>query len=107
VVGGIFPKTLVPTGIVLLTEFWDKAGYCLIFGILPGGGSGFSNSALDTLRNVKRKWATAPEALRLIPGAFSMQKQEAREKATSSFTKQNRKKGPLKDVLADRGSTPA
>lgn len=55
VICGIFPKTLVPTGIVLPTEFWNKAGYCFIFGILASGGSSFWNSALDTLRNVKTK----------------------------------------------------
>ena len=55
VICGIFPKTLVPTGIALPTEFWNKAGYCLIFGILASGGSSFWNSALDTLRNVKTK----------------------------------------------------
>jgi len=59
VVGGVicslFPKTLVPAGITLPTEFWDKAAYCFLFGILASGGSSFWNSALDTLRNVKTK----------------------------------------------------
>ncbi len=53
VICGFFPKTLVPIGITFPTEFWDKAAYCLLFGILASGGSSFWNSALDTLRNVK------------------------------------------------------
>lgn len=52
---GLFPKTLVPAGITFPTEFWDKAAYCLLFGILASGGSSFWNSALDTLRNVKNQ----------------------------------------------------
>ena len=55
VICGIFPKTLVPAGITLPTEFWDKAAYCFLFGILASGGSAFWNSTLDTLRNVKTK----------------------------------------------------
>ena len=55
VICGVFPKSLVPAGIVLPTDLWNKAGYCLIFGILASGGSSFWNSALDTLRNVKTK----------------------------------------------------
>ena len=57
VICGIFPKTLVPTGITFPTEFWDKAAYCFLFGILASGGSSFWNSALDTLRNVKTTMA--------------------------------------------------
>ncbi|HKW62571.1 MAG TPA: hypothetical protein VJN89_08510 [Candidatus Acidoferrum sp.] len=57
VICGFFPKTLVPTGITFPTAFWDKAAYCFFFGILASGGSGFWNSALDTLRNVKTKMA--------------------------------------------------
>lgn len=55
VICGVFPKTLVPAGIILPAEFWDKAAYCFLFGILASGGSSFWNSALDTLRNVKTK----------------------------------------------------
>jgi len=55
VICGFFPKALVPDGITLPTEVWDKAAYCLLFGILASGGSSFWNSALDTLRNVKTK----------------------------------------------------
>ena len=59
VIGGVicevFPKALVPAGITFPTEFWDKAAYCFLFGILASGGSSFWNSALDTLRNVKTK----------------------------------------------------
>ena len=58
VICGFFPKTLVPAGITFPTEFWDKAAYCLLFGILASGGSSFWNSALDTLRNVKTKMAS-------------------------------------------------
>lgn len=54
---GSFRKTLVPAGITFPTEFWDKAAYCLLFGILASGGSSFWNSALDTLRNVKTSMA--------------------------------------------------
>jgi hypothetical protein len=57
IICGIFPKTLVPTGIAFPTEFWDKAAYCSLFGILASGGSAFWNSALDTLRNVKTSMA--------------------------------------------------
>ncbi len=57
VICGIFPKTLVPTGITFPTEFWDKAAYCFLFGILASGGSSFWNSALDTIRNVKTTMA--------------------------------------------------
>lgn len=57
VICGIFPKTLVPTGITFPTEFWDKGAYCFLFGILASGGSAFWNSALDTLRNVKTSMA--------------------------------------------------
>lgn len=57
VICGFFPKTLVPAGITFPAEFWDKAAYCLLFGILASGGSSFWNSALDTLRNVKTKMA--------------------------------------------------
>lgn len=57
VICGIFPETLVPSGIALPTEFWDKAAYCFLFGILASGGSAFWNSALDTLRNVKTSMA--------------------------------------------------
>lgn len=57
VICGFFPKTLVPSGITFPTEFWDKAAYCFLFGILASGGSSFWNSALDTLRNVKTKMA--------------------------------------------------
>ena len=53
VICGLFPKTLVPSGITFPTEFWDKAAYCFLFGILASGGSSFWNRALDTLRNVK------------------------------------------------------
>jgi len=56
---GLFPQTLVPQGITFPTEFWDKAAYCLLFGILASGGSSFWNSALDTLRNVKTKMGTS------------------------------------------------
>ena len=59
VICGIFPKTLVPSVITLPTEFWDKAAYCFLFGILASGGSAFWNSALDTLRNVKTKMGTS------------------------------------------------
>ena len=58
VICGIFPKTLLPAGITLPTEFWDKAAYCFLFGILASGGSAFWNSALDTLRSVKTKMAS-------------------------------------------------
>jgi len=58
IICGFFPKTLVPTGITFPTEFWDKAAYCLLFGILASGGSSFWNSALDTLRNVKTKMSS-------------------------------------------------
>lgn len=58
VISGLFPKTLVPAGITFPAEFWDKAAYCLLFGILASGGSGFWNSALDTLRNVKTSMAS-------------------------------------------------
>jgi hypothetical protein len=37
------------------TEFWDKAGYGLIFGLLASAVPASPNSALDTLRNVKTK----------------------------------------------------
>lgn len=57
VICGFFPKTLVPAGITFPAEFWDKASYCLLFGILASGGSSFWNSALDTLRNVKTSMA--------------------------------------------------
>lgn len=57
VICGFFPKTLVPAGITFPAEFWDKAAYCLLFGILASGGSSFWNSALDTLRNVKTSMA--------------------------------------------------
>ena len=53
VICGFFPKTLVPAGITFPAEFWDKAAYCFLFGILASGGSSFWNSTLDTLRNVK------------------------------------------------------
>lgn len=55
IICGVFPKTLVPTGITFPTEFWDKASYCFLFGLLASGGSSFWNSALDTLRGVKTK----------------------------------------------------
>ena len=55
VICGFFPKTLVPAGITFPTQFWDKAAYCLLFGILASGGSSFWNCALVTLRNVKTK----------------------------------------------------
>jgi hypothetical protein len=54
---GIFPKTLVPTGMVLPTEFWDKAGYCLIFGLLASGGSGFSEQRARCAPQRQDKWA--------------------------------------------------
>jgi len=54
---GIFPKTLVPTGGVLPTEFWDKAGYCLIFGLLASGGSGFSEQRARCAPQRQDKWA--------------------------------------------------
>jgi len=56
-VPGIFPKTLVPTGMVLPTEFWDKAGYCLIFGLLASGGSGFSEQRARCAPQRQDKWA--------------------------------------------------
>jgi len=60
IICGFFPKTLVPAGITLPTELWDKAAYCFLFGILASGGSAFWNSALDTLRNVKTNMASKP-----------------------------------------------
>ena len=57
VICGFFPQTLVPAGITFPTALADKAGYCLLFGILASGGSSFWNSALDTLRNVKTSMA--------------------------------------------------